>query len=239
MKAGYVRRFSKTERAIHWANALGFFFLLATGLILYLPSLSVLVGRRQLFQSLHFWAGVGWLAALAAVLVLGVRRFLRTARELESFDRDDLRWLRGRKAPQGRFNAGQKILFWGIMLCGLSISLSGLELMFPFKFSLFAKTFGMLGGLGFGVPGNVTGIQEMQFASAWHAIMALVLVCVIFAHIYIGTLGMEGAFDAMATGHVDENWAKEHHSLWAARAIAERDAAETHAPKRGGMQPAE
>ena len=109
MKTGYVRRFSRVERLLHWVNALGFFFLLATGLILYLPSLSILVARRQLIQSLHFWAGVGWLGALTLVLVVGARRFIRTARELESFDRDDLRWLRGGKAPQGRFNAGQKI----------------------------------------------------------------------------------------------------------------------------------
>jgi cytochrome b subunit of formate dehydrogenase len=105
MKTGYVRRFSRVERLLHWVNALGFFFLLATGLILYLPSLSILVARRQLIQSLHFWAGVGWLGALALVLVVGARRFVRTARELESFDGDDLRWLRGGKAPQGKFNA--------------------------------------------------------------------------------------------------------------------------------------
>src|SRR5438132_3482617 len=98
MKAGYVRRFSRVERLLHWVNALGFFFLLATGLTLYLPSLSVIVARRQLIQSLHFWSGVGWLAALALVIAVGGRRMLRTARELESFDRDDLRWLRGRRA---------------------------------------------------------------------------------------------------------------------------------------------
>jgi formate dehydrogenase subunit gamma len=57
-------------------------------------------------------------------------------------------------------------------------------------------------------------MQEMQFAQVWHAIVGLVLTAVILAHIYIGTIGMEGAFDAMGTGEVDENWAREHHSLW-------------------------
>ena len=109
MKAGYVRRFSRIERLLHWVNALGFFFLLATGLILYLPRLSVLVSRRQTIQYIHFWGGVAWLGALVAVIVLGGRRMLATARELDTFDRDDLRWLRGGGAPQGRFNAGQKI----------------------------------------------------------------------------------------------------------------------------------
>ena len=109
MKAGYVKRFSPVERLLHWVNAIGFFFLLATGLILYLPRLSELVSRRQFIQSIHFWGGVAWLGALIAVVLLGVRRLLATARELEQFDGDDLRWLRRRKAPQGRFNAGQKI----------------------------------------------------------------------------------------------------------------------------------
>ena len=109
MKAGYVPRFSRIERLLHWVNALGFFFLLVTGLILYVPRLSILVSRRQMIQSIHFWGGVGWLGALALVLVLGGRRLLATARDFDAFDRDDLRWLRGQKAPQGRFNAGQKI----------------------------------------------------------------------------------------------------------------------------------
>jgi cytochrome b subunit of formate dehydrogenase len=109
VKAGYVKRFSPVERLLHWVNAIGFFFLLATGLILYLPRLSELVSRRQTIQYIHFWGGVAWLGALAVVVLLGGRRLLATARELDAFDKDDLRWLRRRKAPQGRFNAGQKI----------------------------------------------------------------------------------------------------------------------------------
>ncbi len=111
MKAGYRRRFSRTERTLHWANAVFFFFLLATGLILYLPSLSVLVGRRPLMQSLHFWSGIVWVVVLALIVLGGDRRGVaRTAGEIDGFDGDDWRWLTGRKpAPQGRFNAGQKL----------------------------------------------------------------------------------------------------------------------------------
>ena len=76
VKPGYVPRFSRVERLLHWVNAAGFFFLLVTGLILYLPRLSMLVSRRQLIQSIHFWGGVGWLGALAAVVLLGGRRLL-------------------------------------------------------------------------------------------------------------------------------------------------------------------
>jgi formate dehydrogenase subunit gamma len=93
----YVARFSRTERTLHWVNATGFLFLLATGLILYLPRLSALVGRRPLIKDLHFWGGIGWVSALALVALLGDRRGLvRTARELETFTHD-------------RFNRGQKI----------------------------------------------------------------------------------------------------------------------------------
>ncbi len=93
----YIPRFSRTERVLHWANALGFLFLLATGLILYLPSLSVLVERRPLIKDMHFWGGIGWISLLVIVVVLGDRRgILRAARELERFDHD-------------RLNVGQKI----------------------------------------------------------------------------------------------------------------------------------
>jgi formate dehydrogenase subunit gamma len=93
----YVRRFSRTERTLHWVNALGFLWLLATGLILYLPSLAVLVGRRPLIKDMHFWAGIGWISSLALVILLGDRRgLLRTARELEVF-------------RPSRFNVGQKV----------------------------------------------------------------------------------------------------------------------------------
>jgi formate dehydrogenase subunit gamma len=93
----YVKRFSRTERTLHWVNALCFFFLLATGLILYLPSLAVAVGRRPLIKDMHFWSGISWISLLALVALLGDRRgLLRTARELERLD-------------TGRLNVGQKV----------------------------------------------------------------------------------------------------------------------------------
>jgi formate dehydrogenase subunit gamma len=93
----YVARFSRTERTLHWVNATCFLYLLATGLILYLPSLSIAVGRRPLIKDMHFWGGIGWVSLLALVAVLGDRRgLLRAARELERFDHD-------------RLNVGQKV----------------------------------------------------------------------------------------------------------------------------------
>jgi formate dehydrogenase subunit gamma len=93
----FVRRFSRTERTLHWVNAAGFLLLLATGLILYLPRLSTVVGRRPLIKDIHLWGGIGWIAALAIVVVLGDRRgLLRTARDLEVL-------------RPSRLNVGQKV----------------------------------------------------------------------------------------------------------------------------------
>jgi formate dehydrogenase subunit gamma len=194
MKTGYVRRFSRVERLLHWVNALGFFFLLATGLILYLPSLSILVARRQLIQSLHFWAGVGWLGALALVLVVGARRFVGTARELESFDRDDLRWLRGGKAPQGKFNAGQKINAALTAAFTILFGVSGLLLWF--------------------------GEQDTtyRFASTviLHDGLMYVSLALLVGHLYLALIhpATRHALRGMTLGTVSEEWALRHHSKW-------------------------
>ncbi len=106
----FVRRFSRTERAAHWVNASAFFGLLASGLVLYVPALSDAVGRRPLVKAIHLYIAIGWAVALLAVVLAGDRRALgETRRELERFDLADVRWLAGWPAPQGRFNAGQKI----------------------------------------------------------------------------------------------------------------------------------
>ena len=193
-KAGYVPRFSRAERLLHWLNALGFFFLLATGLILYLPSLSMLVSRRQTIQAIHFWGGVGWLGALAAVVVLGGRRLLATARELDTFDGDDLRWLRGRDAPQGRFNAGQKIN------------------------AVLTAAFTIL----FGVSGLLLWFGEQdtryRFASTviLHDGLMYVSLVVVLGHLYLALIypSTRHALRGMTVGTVRSDWAREHHAKW-------------------------
>src|SRR5919198_2150568 len=105
-----VRRFSRTERALHWTHASAFFVLLGTGLVLYLPQLSERVARRPLVKDVHLYTALAWVIAVAMLVVVGDRRGLfRTIRELESLDGGDARWLRGRRCPAGRFNAGQKL----------------------------------------------------------------------------------------------------------------------------------
>ena len=195
----------------------------------------MLVGRwyiapylgKDLNASLLVWSklihnSVAWAFMLGLVMIF----FMWVIHNLPS--RTDLKWIAqfggiiGNKHPPAKkFNAGQKVIFWSVVLLGASISASGLSLLFPFEMPLFAKTFAALNSMG--VPG-LLGIgplpevlspqEEMQFASAWHGIVAFALMVIIIAHIYIGTLGMEGAYDAMGSGQVDETWAHQHHSLW-------------------------
>jgi formate dehydrogenase subunit gamma len=90
--------------------------------------------------------------------------------------------------------------------------------MFPFELPMFAKTFAVLNVVGLDLPTVLSPMQETQLAHVWHSVMALVLIVVIVGHIYIGSIGMEGAFDAMGNGQVDLNWAREHHGLWVEKA---------------------
>jgi formate dehydrogenase subunit gamma len=191
----YVRRFSRTERLLHWANALGFFVLLASGLILYLPSLAVLVGRRPLIKDIHFWSGIGWVTMLVLIVVLGARRGLaRTARELDAFDADDLRWLRGKRAPQGRFNAGQKINATLTAAYTVLFFVSGLLLWLGERDTRF------------------------RFASTvvLHDGLMYVSVILLVGHLYLALIypATRHALRGMTVGTVDRRWAARHHAKW-------------------------
>ena len=222
-------RFNALERFNHWLLAGSFILLGVTGLI-------TLFGRTVLIPAIGKdafapialackWVhnNVAWAFMIALVLVF-------VFWVLENFpNRHDLKWLaqggglfsRGVHPPARKFNAGQKIIFWSVIVLGCSISASGLSLLFPFELPMFAKTFVLLNdtGLpqffGFGVlPEQLAPHQEMQLAHLWHSIVAFVFMAIILAHIYLGSIGMQGAFDAMASGEVDRQWAKEHHGLW-------------------------
>ncbi|HET8527479.1 MAG TPA: cytochrome b/b6 domain-containing protein [Gaiellaceae bacterium] len=192
----YVRRFSRSERALHWVNALGFVYLLTTGLVLYLPRLSVLVGRRPLIKDLHAWGGVGWVASLALVVLLGDSRgLLRTARELDGFDAHDLNWLlRRAPAPQGRFNAGQKLN--SAVTAALTV--------------LFLAS-GLLLWLG-------ERDTRFRFASTvvLHDGLMYVALVLLVGHLYLALIhpATRHALRGMTIGTVREDWAAEHHARW-------------------------
>lgn len=220
-----VERFTGLERFTHWLTATAFIVLGLTGL-------NMLYGRYVLLPLMGH-SGFSWLtrvgkvshdyAAFAFMLGIVLMFVLWVGQNLPR--RVDWEWLkagggmfrRGSHPPAEKFNAGQKILFWLVILFGISVSLSGLALLFPFTFSWFSGTFAFLNLFGLHLPTDLAPLQETQLSQLWHAAVALLFVAVIVAHIYIGTLGMEGAFEAMGSGKVDANWAREHHRLWAAR----------------------
>jgi len=230
-----IERFKPVERFAHWLLAASFITLGITGLI-------SLFGRTVLIpafghEAFAFLAGgskwvhdnISWAFMIALVMIF----LFWVVHNIP--DRTDIKWLLrgggmfgGGHVPAKKFNAGQKLIFWSVIVFGTTISLSGLSLLFPFELNLFGKTFGAINAtglpdlLGFApLNADLAPQEEMAYAQLWHAIMALVLTAIIFGHIYIGTLGMEGAFDAMGKGEVDEQWAREHHSLWVEKVQAE------------------
>lgn len=217
-----IERFNSLERFSHWLTAVSF-------IVLGLSGLNMLYGRyvlrpvlgadlfadlTRIGKFLHNYLAFAFMLGLLLILVLWLKDNVP--------NRYDLVWLakggglfgKGVHPPSRKFNAGQKLIFWIVILGGASISLTGIALMFPFTLEYFGATFAVLNLFGAGLPTDLTPMQEMQLSQLWHAVLGLILIAVIIAHIYIGSLGMEGAFDAMGTGLVDLNWAREHHDLW-------------------------
>ena len=197
-----LERFTRWERIVHWSTAISFIVLALTGILL-------LFGKHLLIPVFGYSA-FSWFAAISKNVhnFVGPLFIFCVACMFFTFLRDnlwkkiDLQWLL--KAPQvltgkahvpsGKFNAGEKAWFWGgVALLGLVVGASGLVLDFP-NFD--------------------QGRFVMQTANIVHAIGALLFVVASFGHIYIGTIGTEGVFEAMRSGQVDETWAREHHELW-------------------------
>lgn len=224
-----VTRFQSIERFGHWLMAGSFIVLAITGLVVLFGRIVVipLLGHEA-FSTIAVaskWVhnNIAWAFMLGLVMVF----FMWVLHNVPN--RTDLKWLavgggiftKGVHPPARKFNAGQKMIFWATIVFGTSISASGLSLLFPFELPMFAKTFAILNdtglpqAVGFGVlPEILAPHEEMQLATLWHSIMAFMLTAIILAHIYIGSVGMEGAFDAMGSGEVEEQWAREHHGLW-------------------------
>jgi formate dehydrogenase gamma subunit len=187
-----VQRFGATERRLHTVHAIAFSVLLATGFALYLPFVAQILSDRPLMKAIHLVAAVGWMTALAVVLVLGDRAALRrTRREIERFDDDDLLFLRRRTAAAGRFNGGQKA--HAILEAGLSL--------------LFVVS-GALLWLGerqtdLRLPGTI----------ALHDAATLLLAVLVAGHIVKAT-SQPGALEGIRRGTVTARYAAEHHVKW-------------------------
>jgi len=195
-----IVRFTAFERFVHWMTATCFVLMALSGL-------NITFGKVSLLPLIGPSAFSTW--SLAAKYAHNFLSFPFTLGVILIFlmwiagnipNRVDVEWFKrgggivGHDHPPAyRFNGGQKAIYWIVVLGGAAVAVSGYLLMFPF----------------YG-----TTIAGMQLAQMLHGTVAVLFVAVMIAHVYIGTIGMQGAFEAMGEGTVDLNWAKEHHSLW-------------------------
>ena len=195
-----IVRFNAFERFVHWMTAVCFIILTLSGLnITFGRPLLLPLMKPESFTAFSEWAKYAH-NFLSFPFTLGVVLIFLMWLGGNIPTRVDIEWLKrgggmiGHDHPPAyRFNAGQKVVYWIVVLGGAAAAVSGYVLIFPF----------------YG-----TTIETMQQAEMVHSIVAMLFIAVMLAHIYIGTIGMEGAFEAMGSGTVDLNWAKEHHSLW-------------------------
>ena len=196
-----IQRFTPLERYVHWVVGISFAILGVSGLIMMLGKYVLLpvIGYTlfawlaQLSKHLHNFLGPVFVVSLLVFIVMFVRGNLPRAY--------DIGWLfklggmvSGQHVPSGKFNAGEKIWFWaGVVVLSLIVSASGLILLFP----------------------NFDQVRAVMIeANVVHAVAAGAVMAASLGHIYLGTLGVEGAYEAMRNGYVDEAWAKEHHEYW-------------------------
>lgn len=195
-----ILRFNGFERFTHWMTATCF-------IILALSGLNYIFGKRLLmpvigpdaFATLSQWAKYAHVY-LAWPFMLGIIFMFVVWLKDNIPNRIDVAWIKagggiiGNKHPHAeRFNAGQKVVFWMVAGFGAAMSVTGLVMLFPFA---------------------ATDINGMQVMQGIHSLIGVAFIAAILAHIYIGSLGMEGAYDAMGSGKVDLAWARVHHDLW-------------------------
>jgi formate dehydrogenase subunit gamma len=220
-----VVRFTAFERFVHWMTAACFIILAISGL-------NITFGKNilaPLFGAQAFTDWSQWLKYahnyLSFPFTIGVVVIMLMWIAGNIPNRTDVEWVKrgggivGEDHPPAyRFNAGQKMIYWIVVLGGAAVAITGYILMFPF----------------YG-----TSIAGMQLSTTIHAIVGVLFVAAMLAHIYIGTIGMEGAFEAMGTGTVDVNWARQHHRLWLEQEAAVTGPNESQRQPRHAATPAE
>ncbi len=215
-----IVRFTAFERFVHWLTASTFVVLGLTGLnitfgrSLILPwmGLEAFSTWSEWGKYAHNYLSFAFTIGVVLMFLMWIGQNFPTAADVEWLKAGGGMGKNSKHPPAHKFNAGQKLLYWFIVLGGAAMIISGFMLMFPFYYGL--------------------NVGDMELAAVFHGIVGVLFIALIIAHIYLGTLGMEGAFESMSTGTVDLNWAKEHHSLWVEE---EMQAGST----QGRMRPAE
>ena len=213
-----ILRFASFERFTHWLTASCFIVLALSGLnisfgrVLILPlfgagAFATMSGYAKIA---HDYLAFPFMLGLIIMFLIWIKDNIP--------GKIDWQWIKhgggilanGKHPPAKRFNAGQKGIFWIVVIGGALMSVSGWFMLFPY------------------LPANVT---TLQIWTVVHAVIAMLFIAAMLAHIYIGSVGMEGAFDAMGTGEVDLNWAKEHHALWVQEQQAKGEAPADNTPR--------
>jgi formate dehydrogenase subunit gamma len=198
-----IERFTPFERSAHWANAIAFSILAISGLVMAFGQyfLMPIMGKAlfgylaYILKNAHNFAGPVFAVSLIIVIFTFVRDNMPA--------KGDLNWLlKGgglfskEHIKAARFNAGEKVMFWGgAFLLGIIVVASGL----------------VMDKL---IPGLSYDRSMMQISHMVHAVATVLMMVVFIGHIYLGTIGTEGTYQGMKTGYVDDNWAKHHHELW-------------------------
>jgi formate dehydrogenase subunit gamma len=215
-----IVRFTGFERFSHWLTAVSFVLLGLTGLNITFGKLVLLpvIGPEafsdfaQTAKYVHNFVSFSFVAGLVLIVTLWIKDNIPRRVDVD-WVKQGGGFIKSKHAPAGRFNAGEKLVFWFALAAGIAVIVSGYLLLFPFY---------------------LLNIAGMQTAQVIHAVVAVLFVAVILAHIYIGTLGMEGAFEAMGSGEVDLNWAKEHHDQWLVDTLEKDRPASTPEPPLSG-----
>ena len=190
-----VARFSRTERAVHWSFSALFFALLATGSVLWVPSLSAMVGQRELVRRLHLWAGLALIPVPVAIALAGNRGAVwRSVRDLERFDRDDRAFVAGRPSEPDRFNGGQRLNTWWTVASAVLFLASGVV---QWQWTRFPA-------------------EWRRGASELHDVLVVLGVVVVLGHLYLATVHRttRPALRGIVTGRVDAAWARAKHPRW-------------------------
>lgn len=213
-------RFNGFERFVHWLTAATFIVLGLTGLnITFGRALLLPIMGPEAFSAWSEWAkyahnylSFGFTIGVVLMFLMWIGQNFPNSADIEWLKQGGGMGKSHKHPPAWKFNAGQKLLYWLVVLGGAAMIITGYLLMFPFYYGM--------------------GVGDMEMAQMFHAVIGVLFIALILAHIYIGTLGMEGSFEAMSRGTVDVNWAREHHPLW-------YEEEQTHGTSAARAQPAE
>lgn len=194
-----IQRFSSWQRYVHWVTAILFVALAITGIMMLFGRYLIIPvfgaefggGLMWVFKRIHDFAGPAFAIALVVLVVSFMKGNLPAWSDLKWFAKGG--GLLGGHVSAGRYNAGEKLWYWLAAVVGSFVVVSGLVLDFP--------NFGQ-------------GRDTMTYYHWIHSIASVIIMAASMGHIYMGTVAMEGAFEAMASGYCDANWAKEHHDQW-------------------------